>query len=265
MPQPIITGTLGPVQQAPEIRYDPQRGVVQLIRYESADPNGLYALANQYALLGFGYTHNAGGPKSSLVIEASGPLGGQEDKVTDTWQIVANELQKDIREHPTILAMEAAYPGTIGYVWRDVELAKQGEAPGSPAPAAGSKPASDYLFHLLLRGTTHYAVPQYVLRHTTNAAPTYDKNVADTNVNKIYTTAQLKQEISSTQLWAYPCPARLIAKSDAIPSPVAVSGYTWGWRKLPSTETTTAHSRIEITTEYWLEQWNTSLLYALAV
>jgi hypothetical protein len=48
----------------------------------------------------------------------------------------------------------------------------------------------------------------------------------------------------------------MVNKLQGLAAPPAQPDYLWGWRKLPSTETTTAASRIEITTEYWLEQWS---------
>ena len=57
-------------------------------------------------------------------------------------------------------------------------------------------------------------------------------------------------------------PARLVYKIQNLPSPVTVSGYLWGWRKLPSTETSAAGNRVEITTEYILDQWSTVLYQA---
>lgn len=255
MPKPKVNGTLQPVEQPREILWDPRSGS-QLVRtFECADPNGLYGIAAGFAGSLWGYRHSTGGPKSVLVASASGADAGQPEVTTDTWQILANEIQKDVKEHPTFLAMEESFPGTIGYVVDDVDRYNQRQPAGTPAPAAGAAATAALLFNLLVRGTTHYALSQYVLRHTTNVSNRYAANVADTNIERVYTTDQLLTEAQSANFWSFPLPGRMGYKISNIGAPTARTGYLWGWRKLASTETTSANNRVEITTEYWLEQW----------
>ena len=175
---------------------------------------------------------------------------------SDDWQVTANEIQVDIKQHPEVLAMEAAYPGTIGYIVRDVELYNQGEAPGDPAPNAGAMPTSGRLFAHLIRGVTHMAKSQYVLKHTTSVGNGYAANISDVNIERNYTTAQLLAEVTNPALWVFPMPGRLQFKLQAIAAPSSVTGYQWGWRKLASSETTSASNHVSISTEYWLEQWS---------
>jgi hypothetical protein len=52
-------------------------------------------------------------------------------------------------------------------------------------------------------------------------------------------------------------------KINSIAAPPVVDDLLWGWRKLPSTETTAANNRVDISTEYWLAAWS-KLLYAAA-
>lgn len=258
MPKPIINGTLEAIKQPSEYQYDPQRGVTRVDRWEAAGPSGLYGLVATLGALGTAYNFTPSSAKSVLVATATGPENGQPEVATDTWQIVGNELQKSLFEHPASLAIEAAWPGTLGIVKRDVESYNRGEPLAAPAPNVAAVAAgAGKLFALLQRGTTHFGFAQYVLKHTTNASVAYDKNVSDTNVEKIYTTAQLLVEAQSATLWSFPLPGRLSAKINAIQAPTPVTDYLWGWRKVPSTETTAANNRIEITTEYVLEQWST--------
>jgi hypothetical protein len=151
--------------------------------------------------------------------------------------------------------MEENFPNTIGYVVRDVNLYNQGQMPGTPAPAGGAAADAALLFNLLTRGITHYATSQYVLRHTTNVSNVYAANIADAYVEYVYTVAQLLTEIGASGGWTFPCPGRLQYKIQTIPTPAARSNFLWGWRKLASTEVTSATNRIEISAEYWLGQW----------
>ena len=258
MPNPRINGTMNAVPQAPEVSFDPQRGQIISQKWQSAG-DGLAAVASAYANARIQYQWTKSQHKSVLVASASSSQVGFPEVICDTWQILANEIQKDLKEFPGFQAMEASYPGTIGYVVRDAQLYLNGESVGFPAPAVGAMPYSGYLFDLLIRGTSHYALGQYVLRHTTNVGNLYSANIADSNIERCYTTAQLLAEVQSPTLWTYPLPGRLVYKLQNIPTPVPQSHYQWGWRKLPSPETTSATNRIEITTEYWLEQWHVFL------
>lgn len=254
-----VNGTLLPVPQAPEVSFDPQRGQVISQRWQSAG-DGLAAVAVGYASARIQYNWTKSRHRSVLVANASSSQLGLPEVICDTWQILANEIQKDIKEFPAFQTMEASYPGTIGYVVRDVELYNQGSDPGTPAPAAGAMPYSGYLFDLLIHGATHFALGQYVLRHSTNASNLYSANIADINIERCYTTSQLLAEVQNGALWSFPMPGRMAFKLQNIAAPAAQANYQWGWRKLPSPETSTSNNRIEITTEYWLEQWH-ALLY----
>ena len=255
MPSPKINGTLAPVAKAPEVTWDPQRGQIISQRWESAGDR-LGSVASAYATSRIQYNWTKSKTRSVLVANASSSQLGFSEVICDTWQILANEIQNDVKAFPGFQAMEASFPGTIGYVVRDVELKLQGKSPGTPAPDGGAMPQSGYLAELLSRGTTHYALGQYVLRHTTNVSNGYGSNIADSNVERCYTTAQLLAEVQDAGLWTFPMPGRLAYKLQNIPTPTAQTHYQWGWRKLPSPETSGATNRIELTTEYWLEQWH---------
>jgi hypothetical protein len=251
-----INGSLAPQSQAPEIVYDPNRGQIITQRWESAGDN-LLPIANACIQARMDYRYVRSQHKSSLVANAAASQLGYADVICDVWTIQANEIQKALQEHPGFQAMEAAHPGTLGYVARDVDLYNQGMAPGTPAPDSGAMPQSGYLFNLLIKGTAHYALGQYVLKHSTNVSNTYSANISDVNVERIYTTEQLLAETTNSGLWTYPLPGRLQYKLQNIPAPAAQTNYLWSWRKLPSTESTSANNRVEISTEYWLELWHT--------
>lgn len=242
------TGTTEPVRQADELTYDPQRGYSRTIRYECVGEN-LFGTANQLAALGYNYNLTSSGAKSVLIATSGAATDGQPEVTTDTWQILANEIQKDIREHPLFRAVSEA----------DLQRIQSCLSTGiTPQPAFVDANANTLFTHLV-RGTTHYALSQYVLKHTTNVSNGYSANVADSNIERIYSSAQLIAEAQNGTLWAYPMPGRLAYKINSIAAPTIRPGYMWGWRKLASTETTTAGNRIEISTEYWLEQWSLSL------
>lgn len=251
-----INGTLAPIPQPLEVTYDPARGQVVTQKWESAG-RGLGGIADLYRAARIAYRFQLSDAVSSLVAEASGSQLGVADAACDNWQILCNEIQKDIKELPALAAKQASYPDSFRIVLRDVNNFLDGQPQvTTPTVNPGSLPETAFLLDMLCKGQTHFALSQYVLRHTTTVSNAYGANVADRNVGRVYTTEQLLTEVCDTSLWVYPLPGRLVYKLQNIPAPLPQANYLWGWRKLGSTETTSASNRVEISTEYWLEQWH---------
>jgi hypothetical protein len=156
--------------------------------------------------------------------------------------------------------MEEHHPGTIAKIRRAIDANATTISTGIEDSHGDD---ANILFAIAIRGQDSYLLGQYVLRHTTNCSSGYSGNVSDTNVFKVYTTDQLLSECQSTSLWVQPLAGRLVSKIQNITAPEARNNYIWGWLKKPSTEQTTPDNRIEITQEYWLEQWPT-ILYPAA-
>jgi hypothetical protein len=253
----IITGTRAPVRQRDRITYDPKNGIERQIVWQCPDPNGLYSIAASFEKLGYKYTFEPG-LNGTIVASAPSADDGQDETVTDTWEITANELQKDIREHWKFRQLSDSVQSSI-----NANIKESAELSTISPPLTGNAVS---FYKLMKSGTTHYAVSQFVLKHTTNVSDRYQTNVSDKNVEKLYTFDQLIAEASDASLWVNPIPGRLKAKLLSIKAnytPTAVDGYSWGWRKLASTERSNAKGRIDIQTEYWLEQWSSTLYEAV--
>lgn len=260
MAKPIITGTLMPIVTGRRTNYDPLRGLVEIEDIETAGDN-LSGVAQSAidAQLPFDFTHQRA--KARISVTQTTTFGGKE-VTSDTWQIVGNEITEDIKRHPTIAALEETGNDSLKDVYDHYDRYTRDPATFTNTLTEGSTAAK--LFNLLKRGTNSYLIGQYVLRHTTNVGNGYSVNVADENVECVYTTAQLVAEVSDADLWAFPCPGRLIYKIQNITPQFATDDeLRWGWRKLPSTETTAANNRVDISTEYVLYGWS-KLLYSAA-
>lgn len=245
MGKPRVNGTLEPVLQPLKVSYDPNSGQVISISWESAGAN-LGGIAKFLQDNRISYDLEPNGKKSRIVAKASGGQLGIPNVAVDEWQLTANEIQKDLREHRKARALGNLLLQAIKKKLDDVDS----------EDIVGSDDAIK-LYDLLLRGTTHYALGQYVLRHTTNVSNDYRVNISDINIERIYTTEQMLIECGSAGGWVFPLPGRMVFKIEHIEAPASQDGYLWGWRKLPSTEHTAPGNRIAITTEYWLEQWST--------
>jgi hypothetical protein len=253
----IIKGKNGErIRKKYHVSYDPARGTVVTESFESAGGaetwGSLLSLFHEYQNRFIACEMDCGQDISRITARINGSVGGTITAAAcDTWQLLGNEIQKDIRELPASLALITDTPDTWAQIKKDLIKA---EAGGTISTLTS---ASNWLFKLLIKGTTHFAVGQHVLRHTANIPDDWATPIFDNGVNCIYTTAGLLGEISNG--WVRNCPIRIRSKISALTAPTNVAGYLWGWRKLPSTETTAGDNRIDVSQEYWLEQWSTDI------
>ncbi len=255
-----VNGTTQPVRQPVKITYDPSRGRIIQVGWESAG-NNLVGIANQYQALGIPYDATINARKSTLIASASGGQLGIPDLTADTWEILANEIQKNIWEHRRGLALLAVNPD-LPTIIRDAIDNHKKLADIKP-PLTGDAAT---MFNLLNKDQGHYVTGQYVIRHTTNVPNRWDPsgaNVADIQILTLYDEAQLLHETTWPAYWIFPMPRRLVQKIENIAAPPFQDGYLWSWLKKPSTETTAAANHIAISTEYWLEQWS-NFLYPIS-
>jgi hypothetical protein len=113
-------------------------------------------------------------------------------------------------------------------------------------------------------GVTNFLRGKYKLRHTANIPAQWNSSVADASVECIYTIPQLLAECSSSQ-FIYPIPNYLAYKiNNFVPYPVAAwtPYYTWGALKEKSDAVTAVNNRVDVTTEYLIDNICT-LLYSL--
>lgn len=269
----VPSGTKGtglPVAQPDRITWDPTRGLVRYQVYDGCDLDDIEALATTARAYGQPYSIRSTGTKHTIEIEkleSSGGGTGYEAMAIDRWEMPGNELEKSIWEHNKLLGTSSrALNAAKRYVEQNktyAELAAD-EATLWATLSAYDKAAIQATYALAERQQDHFPVGQYVLRHVTNVGAAYQANVSDNNVEKLYTTAQLLGEVTNPVLWVYPLPPRLKWKIEHLAAPTYQIGFLWSWRKLPSTESTAANGRIEISTEYWLEQWSTWLYETVA-
>jgi len=105
-------------------------------------------------------------------------------------------------------------------------------------------------------GRTSFVRSKYVVRHQTNAPSNYADNVADFNVERIYSVSRLITECTDTGLWIMPMPGYLVYKINNFDIPGYIpSNYYWGGLKMRSNAVTAARGRVEIQTEYLLDGW----------
>ena len=263
-------GTLDPLLQTKRVTFDPVSGFQSISVFKGASPDLMERLAAEAnnCLFPTTLTYNQGGTASLEVIDPS------QAYTIDTWQIVGNAMSMDMLSHPNLRnLLDSLLHSTtdMDTTLSHFRINLQSSVPVDTAfttddilvPLADTVIGGDLKrwYALIQRGSANYIKGQYVLRHTTNTPPSFQGNVSDVGVEQIYHTSMLLAEVKDPNLWIYPLPPRLIAKIHAITDipPTIPSGeaYFFGWLKQPSTETTAAHFRIDISTEYTLDAWST--------
>lgn len=253
----FVTGAIGKQRVSVTTKYDPANG--KTVTTEWYEPGRtLDGYAKSLEATGASYTLTQTDLKSTLVETASDSIAtGGTDDTTDRWEVLANQVQKDVKEHPRWVATSDAE--RRAKLLKDVNrVLEKGQASTHDweDPDAPTDAKLRAFFNLLITGASHYATAEWVVRHTTNVWNGFPDNIADDGVLTVYTTASLISELSNSSLWTFPMPTRLQNKISGIaaPSPLA-AGLTWGWLKMPSSESTGANNRIDISTEYWLSAW----------
>jgi hypothetical protein len=263
-------GTLEPLLQSEKFSFDPTTGFRKVSVYKGASQYLMANLAdnaNSY-LLPTELTNNQGG---TATLEVTDP---RNSYTIDTWQIVGNAVSMDMLSHPSLINILYSFLQNMSDLDNTISHLRINLQDSVPVDTAFS--TDDILmtladtviggtlkrwYALIQRGSSNYMKGQYVLRHTTNAPQAFEGNASDVGVEQIYPTSLLLSEVTDANLWVYTLPGRLFAKILSITAnpPVVPDGdiYYFGWLKQPSTESTAAHFRIDITTEYTLELWST--------
>jgi len=290
MPTPYIHGSARPVFKTEKWSFDPSRGLSITREYESGG-NNLNGFANELMTDGIAFDMTRSNVRSTITTKTGGASGGVEEIAPDNWQLLGNEIQNSLIDHPDL---HVALPYPI--LWTKIpafSTSETGEEDlvrwmndyqvGNPLanlfPAAGTDP-NNYpaiynealiWFRLYCSGKTAYALGQYVLRHTvTVPGNPYSLRQASaisafvsSGIERVYTTSQLLSECDATTV-TYAIPVTVRSAILSIPVPAFYSGYLWGWRKLPVTMTSAAYNKVDISSEYCLFHWNVSRMYATA-
>lgn len=251
-----INGSLLNQLQSEAWDFDPQRGYRHTLSYRGATPLLMLALQQDFARAGIA---------NRLVYEQGSVCVLEADDSTmqytiDVWQLLGNSEAISVFNHPIV--RERMTEDEIALLRQSLENQELPSKVFAPAPCKLCKfkgTEIERFYSLHQRGSTDYKRGQYVLRHTTNASSRWTTNLADVGVDQIYSPAKLLTEVQDGGAWIYPLPTRLSYKIAHIPAATPQPNYLWGWLKSSSTETTAANNRIEISTEYTLEQWSTDL------
>ncbi len=253
------TGTLSPFLVSTQVSHDPTRGLIVRPRYRCVGDN-MGGIANVYYAARVGYEWEKSAHKSEFTATISGGQAGLPDDAKDNWQLMANEIHKDLFTSKICsdgIAGDAKFASKVEgafAAYKENDFDGANEIRDSVDSSVLSE--FDTMIFLLGKHVDSFYVGQYVLRHSINISNFYTASLpGDGSVEHVWAPGDL--------LSAFAIPAYLSQKISSIPEPDFQARTLWGWRQLPSTASTAAQNRVDVSTEWWLDLWSTDL-YAQA-
>lgn len=293
---PTQRGNDGPQLQYETYTYDWHRGGTYSQEWRGLNSSKMIAkwLGNVYKAQRA--TMKIGQSMAELQLEWSGDTTGSGASnslavTIDRWEVPEPTTSKDVFTHPYFLAIWSAQGASYGQMMNIVcTIRRYGESSKSAGQSLAnendmlntlssymasiglSMPVNNepwlYYYRLYVNGQDHYQTSLYALKHTTNVPNYWDLNVSDIFPNCIYSNPRFLAEVTDPTAWLLPLPGRLqyklaLAYSNLIavsPVPGNITGqFQVGWLKSASSEATTGRGRIEIQTNYVLDQWSNTL------
>jgi len=255
-------GTFTPKIQQSRESYSPSQGYESEAEYKSFSQPQIASQALVAQALGYTTETVSSFGKYSLTIRTTSLSGSGTEVIIDTWEVPVSKKSLAITYHPAVLGILKRC-GDLSAVLRGIKEAVQttdaySEITDLDPVITADEPTLFAFLDLARQGVDHFYFSAYTLKHTTNVGNRYAVNVADLNVDMIYSTCQLLTEAQNSGLWIYPMPGRLAYKIQLLDAHFQLlyrpadlpAGWKWGWLKYGSSEQTAANNRINIVTEY---------------
>lgn len=242
---------------AQRLDYDPVKGETLAEVFEGtleACFSKAIAVRNQRPDLAFNL-ESADGPLWRITVRS--PDFGSDPGLSsvDTWELLGNDIQKDIYEAPFTLNIDTG----------QLDIVR--EAMSEEQTVADVQEDLDdealLLLVLLKKGTTHFQVSQYVLRYTQLVSSKSQVRASFSNVERVYVVTNAAGQAAFATLIGLP--PELLFSLEQIPVPVIVNSassvllnteiYHTGWMKKTPTVSQVSGNRFQITQEYWLDYW----------
>lgn len=182
-------------------------------------------------------------PLWRLVVSTPDYETGEAAEISTTYELLGNDLQKDIWEHPSVAGLD-------NHTVREIRKKLADSSYDYTPSGVGLS-----IYNHLLRNQNFFIVSQYVLRVTQLVGSRRVLSIGFANAGKIFTS--LDGELGLPSALGF-----TVADIMANP-PEARAGEAFGWLKKTPTLTQRSDGKFVISIEYWLESWST-FLYQLA-
>jgi hypothetical protein len=240
-------------------KWSPTNGWTLDQEFNSLSLEAMENLAAQYQSAGIEYEITfQNGIATMRTVDTSGTI------TIDVWEITASRLNGSVFGSPKVVASVSVNDLKVltrayldGTTPADAVAALNATSPApSPLytePDTSTEGPTRRLYDKVKNGEeATFLLDQYSLRHTTNASNRGFFNVADVNVNRIYTQSQFFSEIQNASYWIFPAPQEIIGALNAVFTNLgsAPAHYVTGALKGGSSRITAAGDRVNIVTEY---------------
>ena len=251
----IWKGTASPSLKSFSGKFSPTSGWSFNQKFSGLSVLQMQVLANIYSNSGCAYTITYDNGMATLETEDN-----RGNVTIDTWEIGVNRTTRGCLQNPLNIAALGGVESADILLLAKFAAGDATYADTKTAITGGDNLAAALrLLDRMNTGQDSYQFDQYTLRHTTNASNRGYYNVADANVNCIYTYAHLIGEITNFGYWIFPAPPEILGAISDIFAGLASPGvyYMQGALKGGSQRTTAANNRVTITTEYVIDVWST--------
>lgn len=184
----------------------------------------------------------------------------------DVWEVVASRIAASVFASPAVVQSVSPNDLTVltrayldGSTPAEAVTALNGTTPPPTVPYTEPDTVTPSVTQRLYQKTKNgeeatFFTDQYSLRHTTTASNRGYFNVANVNVNCIYTQSQFYSEIQNIAFWIFPAPPEIIGELNAVFAGLGTppANFVSGALKGGATRITSARNKVNITTEYIL-------------
>lgn len=247
---PIVLGKYDAIRQPDGYRYEPTRGHQTTLRWRGPKPK-INAIIPDLIAGGYSYDCSSqNGVVWELAAYTAQPpdgIGGTEEQPINVWESFPNYIEKDILDSPTADGVSEEDKNVV--IAGVASPPKNGAAPKREdnTPITG---AALSLYRLMRNKVTSLRVNQMVIRHTQIVSSSYVVKTAQTNANRIVSSASIG--VPSSFLITLP-------DSGASTRPaINGAGTEWilGWYKKRPQVQTAANNKLQISQEWEFGEWN---------
>ena len=252
----IVVGTQTAIEQPQVYGYQVGRGYYTRRRWRVTSATDVDALTVQ--LLALGYSYDVSTSQDGAIFEVDARLESEPTNpapeatiLSETWERDTQVTEKDILESDVL---------KIGALTQsEKQIIKHQLAQQNPTfVSAGLSTDAQEVYRLMLTGVKSVRVYSPVILRTRLAANNYAVKVADTNVGKRLSTAQMTSFENAPPTILFNLPTNTKVRGDS-----ATIGLEYGFLKKPARVLQQGDGRWQIVQEYDYDLWST-LLYAAA-
>lgn len=234
----IVLGVEGMHEQPVSYGWDPTTGPFTVRSWHGQETFAA-SLTAQLRAAGLQYeVENGPGKTAKVRARVSKDEDGSEEQPINNWEVGVNRVEQSLYKFYKVQNLGQT---KVGELKQAVE-----ETDPSDLDPNGDQPTA---YNHFIFGTDSTIVEQSVIRHTQTVSQSYSRTIAQSNVGKIFTPAQMLSLAGA--------PSNVLGTAETAPDTTAY-GFTtiFGYRKAKPTMSQQAGNKWQIVTEYEEGLWS---------